>query len=96
MIANQPFHLLQQEAQTDREGCIHLGQNAKAKRYRILINDAGQILLDPIDNVPERESWLWQNADALAAVHRGIEQVEAGQQRSLGSFAQFADLEIED
>lgn len=49
-----------------------------------------------LGNVPEQERWLWQNSTAIAAVQRGIEQVRAGDRHSLGSFAQYADLEIED
>ena len=96
MNANETFRLIQDAAHADDEGNIHIGQSAKAKRYRVLINDAGQILLDPIENLPEQEQWLWQNPTALASVQRGIEQVRAGEVRSLGSFAQFADSEDED
>jgi hypothetical protein len=96
MNANETFRLTQDAASTDDKGNIHLGQAAKAKRYRVLTNDAGQILLDPIENLPEQEQWLWQNPTALVSVQRGIEQAAAGETRSLGSFAQYADLEDED
>ena len=56
-----------------------------------MVNDAGQILLDPVVNIPERELWLWQNPDALASVQRGIQQSEAGEAHNLGSFAQYAE-----
>ena len=95
MSVNQ-FRLIQAAANTDNEGFIRLGQQASEKRYRILVNDAGQILLDPIDNVPDHEQWLWQNPTALASVQLGIAQAKAGETQSLGSFAEYAELELDD
>jgi len=50
----------------------------------------------PLENVPEQERWLWQNPAAIASVQRSIEQVKIGDRHSFGSFAQYADSEIED
>jgi hypothetical protein len=86
---------LVEEIDADNLGVINLGQTAKAQRYRVLVNDSGQILLDPIP-VLEREQWLWENPQALASVQRGLEQAARGEQISLGSFARYADLDIED
>lgn len=61
-----------------------------------MINDAGEILLSPVVTIPEQEFWLWQNTSALAAVRRGIEQADQNEVHDLGSFAQYADLEVED
>jgi len=46
---------------------------AQEKRYQILVNESGQILLDPVVSIPERELWLWQNQEASTAVQQGIE-----------------------
>jgi hypothetical protein len=46
--------------------------------------------------VPSREMWLWQNTTALGTVLRGLRQVGRGQLVDLGSFAQFADDDIDD
>ena len=92
MLTNQDFHLLQ-EATIDANGSLNLGQNATASRYRILINASGQLLLDPIDNC---EQWLWQNPQAIALVQTGITQASQGQTLSLGSFAQYASLDVDD
>jgi hypothetical protein len=93
---NQDFQLIQGTTNIDQAGRVSLGDRAAAGEYRILINPAGQILLDPIAHLPEQEQWLWQNPEALAAVRLGIEQAKVGQVKDLGSFAEYADLEIDD
>lgn len=74
---------------------IKIGDEPQEKTYRVLKSDRGQILLSPIEQIPDRELWLWQNPSALNSVLRGIEQAAAGEVHDLGSFAQYADLEIE-
>jgi hypothetical protein len=98
MIANQNFHVIKEAIITNEEGNLTLGETAKAKVYRVLTNDAGQILLDPIDieKIPLEQRWLWQNPEALAMVLRGIQEAAEGKGHYLGSFAQYADLEIDD
>ncbi|NEO37447.1 MAG: hypothetical protein F6J90_14380 [Moorea sp. SIOASIH] len=93
MILNQNFQVIDNAAQIDDHFCLKLGPEAKAKVYRVLINDTGQILLDPI---PEEEQWLWQNPETLAAVKRGIQQTAEGKGKYLGDFAQYASMEIDD
>lgn len=61
-----------------------------------MINNVGQILLDPVVPVPERELWLWQNPDAITSVRRGIQQAGEQDLHDLGSFAQYADPEADD
>ena len=46
--------------------------------------------------IPDREQWLWKNPDAIGAVQLGLAQAAQGKTKFLGSFAQYADLEIED
>lgn len=46
--------------------------------------------------IPEQELWLWQNSSVLTAVGRGIELVAKQEIHDLGSFAHYADLEVED
>lgn len=95
-MTEQGFRVLKDIIRPDDRGRITLGNLAKSKTYKVMINDAGQILLTPVVTVPEQELWLWQNTSALAAVGRGIEQADKNEVHDLGSFAQYADLEVED
>jgi hypothetical protein len=95
MVVSQNFQLLR-EATIEADGTLHLGANAVAQRYRILINANGQLLLDPISPIEDEEQWLWQNPDAIAMVQTGISQAAQGKTHSLGSFAQYANLDIDD
>jgi hypothetical protein len=66
-----------------------------ALRFMVYVNEAGQILLEPSVSVPLREAWLYKNPKALAKVREGLAQLGKYKPRSLGSFAQYADDEIE-
>ena len=90
LMANlQNLRLLKEPVQ------IKIGDETQEKTYRVLKSDRGQILLSPIEQIPDHELWLWQNPSALNSVLRGIEQAAAGEVHDLGSFAEYADLEIE-
>ena len=95
-MTEQGFRVLKDIIRPDERGRITLGNLAKSKSYKVMINDAGQILLNPVATIPEQELWLWQNASALASVGRGIEQAAKQETYDLGSFAQYADSEVDD
>ncbi len=46
--------------------------------YRVYKNDLGQILLDPVKLVPAYELWLYKNPERIAAIKKGIKQIEQG------------------
>jgi hypothetical protein len=94
MIENQDFQIVKDNVKTDGKGRLTLGTIAKAKSYRVLINELGQILLDPIVNIPQRELWIWQNSVARSSLEVGIKQASSGELHDLGSFAQYTDLFI--
>lgn len=93
---DKSFRELKDAVQTDNRGRLTIGQEAKAKKYRVLVNDMGQILLDPVISIPERELWLWQNPAACGSLERGLQQAASREVHDLGSFAQYADIEIDD
>jgi hypothetical protein len=68
---------------------------ASELRFIIYTNDVGQILLSPEIGVPLHEAWLYKSPEALASVRRGLEQAAKGKVHNLGSFARFADDEID-
>jgi hypothetical protein len=49
-----------------------------------------------LSNIPSCEPWLQGNDAARQSVERGLEQAKNGKGEYLGSFAEFAGLEIED
>jgi hypothetical protein len=90
------FQIIKESVSSDSRGRLSLGTVVKDKRYRVMVNDAGQILLDPVVAIPERELWLWQNPEAIASVQRGIDQAVDGELQDMGSFTQYAELEVEE
>ena len=95
-IANSNFQEIKRSSRADNRGRLTLGAVAKEKNYRVMINELGQILLDPIVNIPEKELWLWKNQSALSSLKRGLEEAEASEAEDLGSFAEYAELDIDD
>jgi len=95
-MAEPGYRVVKESVQPDSRGRVTLGQLARGKNYRLLVNKAGQLLLDPVVSIPEQELWLWQNPEAITAVQQGIQQSGVGDVQELGSFAEYADLELED
>jgi len=60
----------------------------------VAINSVGQILLTPHVPVPAHEAWLLRNPTALSKVREGIAQAGRGEAVPAGSFAEFADDEL--
>lgn len=47
-------------------------------------------------SIPESERWLFENPEALAAVKQELKESDEVKGEYLGSFAQYADLEIDE
>ena len=83
------------KALTKLKECFSESTTLDALHFRVYVNAAGQILLDPAVTVPVREMWLYRNPVALAKVREGLAEAAEGDLHDLGSFAKFADDEIE-
>lgn len=80
----------------DSKGRISLGRLAKGvSSYAIHQKENGTIILEPFVEIPAKEKWLFDNKSALKQVKTGLEQAKIGKLVKRGSFAQYADDEIE-
>ncbi|MEM9273686.1 MAG: hypothetical protein AAGA80_12080 [Cyanobacteria bacterium P01_F01_bin.143] len=61
-----------------------------------MINELDQNLLGSTVDIPEKEIWLWKNQSALKSLNQGLEEATKGETQDLGSFAEYADLDIDD
>lgn len=82
------------EARTDSKKRVVL-RGKVSKHYMAYVNDAGQILLDPMAMIPTR-SIKSLDAKTLAAVRKGVKQAKEGDLHFLGSFAKYTDVKIYD
>ena len=80
----------------DSKGRITLGKLARGvSSFQATLDAEGRIILEPYAEIPAREKWLFENKSALTAVREGLEQSTQGKVRTRGSFAQFANDEID-
>jgi hypothetical protein len=80
----------------DTKGRVALGKLALGvSSFHATTDDKGRIILEPYTELPASEKWLFDNKPALAAVKKGLSQAAAGRIKSLGSFARFANDEID-
>ncbi len=80
----------------DGMGRLTLGKYLANEQYRVERDKDGTITLTPVAVIPKRELWLWESKEALASVKEGLAQSARGEVKQIGSFAQYADDEIED
>lgn len=85
-----------QQIRPDSKGRITLGKLAQGvSSFRARRLEDGNIVLEPFAEIPAREKWLLENAAALGAVKAGLAEAAEGKTRSLGSFAEYADEDID-
>ena len=91
VIGQMGFHLEKAYTSPDQRGRVTLGSLLSHGGYRVLKNDRGQPLLDPVVQIPASEAWLWQSPELRASMERAMAQAGAGEFKDLGSFADYAD-----
>ena len=80
----------------DSKGRVYLGEEARhVSSYQKTIDKSGVIHLTPMQEVPAREAWLYENKAALEMVKKGLLQAAQGKVKKLRSFAKYADSEID-
>ncbi len=52
-------------------------------RVRLLRNNQGEILLQPLVEIPLSEVWLWENREALKEVMEGFKDIQEGKTSKL-------------
>lgn len=76
----------------DSKGRICLGRLAEGvSSFHLTVDEEHRIMLVPYSEIPSREKWLFESPEALASVKRGLQDSEADQLRSRGSFSDFSD-----
>lgn len=83
------------EVTVDSRHRVTLGSAAAHRRYRVRVQDDGDIILTPLASIPARELDLWNDPDLLASVKRGLAQAAAGDIHDLGDFEQYADDDLQ-
>jgi len=62
---------------TDSKGRLTLGESFANRTLIVEVRD-DEIVLRLARVIPEREAWLYENAEARAAVRRGLKQAKTG------------------
>ncbi len=63
----------------DERNRLTLGELFKGyKRIRLFKNDRGEVLLQPIVEIPASELWLYRNKEAFTSVQRGLRDASEG------------------
>ena len=63
----------------DDRNRLTLGELMKgSKRVRLYKNDAGELLLQPVVEIPASEAWLFRNEQAMGNVKAGLKDASEG------------------
>jgi hypothetical protein len=95
MLSTRKHRNSRKVIRSDSRGRIPLGPKAIDKDFRIEYGEDGTISLIPVVFIPEREAWLYKDEKAIAQVRSGLADAASKRVREAGSFAGYADAEIE-
>jgi hypothetical protein len=63
----------------DERNRLTVGEILKgSKRVRLYQNDSGEVLLQPIAEIPASELWLFQNPEAINEIREGLRDASQG------------------
>lgn len=63
---------------TDRKGRVTLGQRFANRQVIVQKLNESEVVIKLARVIPEREAWLYENPEALAAVRTGLAQARGG------------------
>ena len=86
---------IKKTSNSDAKGRVVLGPRYANKMFRVSEQPDGNVLLEPVVTVHEREVWLFNNPEALQMVRQGIRESQEGKGTYVGSFADYADLDVD-
>lgn len=88
--------MLNKMLRPDSKGRITLGRLAEGvSSFSVRKDKDNRIILEPYAEIPIREKWLFDSKIALKKVKQGIKEAASNQLVEKGSFAQYADDDIE-
>ncbi|MGA1796413.1 MAG: hypothetical protein ACMUIL_11210 [bacterium] len=63
---------------------ITLGDLVKGfKRVKLYESESGEILLQPLSEIPASELWLYENKESLESVKKGLKEAAEGRTKKL-------------
>jgi hypothetical protein len=71
------------EVRADSAGRIGLGKAMSGKLFQALAQPNGNIVLVPARVIPEREAWIFENPERLAALDAAMAESKAGKTSSI-------------
>lgn len=76
----------------DAKGRVTLGESFANRTVIIEDRADGEVVIRLARVIPEREAWLYENSEALAAVRRGLKQARGGKFAKSPNFKAAAEL----
>ena len=77
-------------------GAAEIGSLAEGVSGFRLTQEDNRIILEPLVELPAREYWLRDNGAARESIARGLEDSAAGRTKDRGSFAQYAEIDLDE
>ncbi|MCL2678923.1 MAG: hypothetical protein FWF18_01285 [Dehalococcoidia bacterium] len=80
VIKDSEFSRVSSNVKPDTKNRVTLKRDPQRKdvTYHVYVNKLGQIVLDPQVTIPASEAWLFENAEAIASLRRGLSDAASG------------------
>lgn len=88
VLKEKKFKLVSEFIKKDSKKRLSLG-NLSGTAFNVYVNSFGQVILDPVEVVPQSEVWLYRNPSALRSVKKGLAEVNRDKIHDLGSFQKY-------